>query len=409
MHALKILHLFANWKWTGPAEPALAVAQAQCADHDVLFVSGRSPGGDASKIRPYIEARGVPSVDGFHLSKHARFRPNREDVRTLTELLRSFRPEIVHCHLDNDHRIASEAVRASGIGCIVRTSYDPVGLSESIRTRRIARRALDGLIVTTQSGWDGTLVAYGGSSRSVSVCSHPVPMVLIENGIDLVRFDSSRFNRQAQRNKIGLADDEVAIGIVARVQPHRRFDLLLSAIERVVVEHPRLRLVVLGRGTHIERLLLEPVRAMGLDDYVLATGYLEGDDYPGALSGLDGTLFLVPGTDGTCRALREQMALGLAPLVTPRTPLPEIVEDGTTGLVVEETVNGLARGLSRLVATDGLRKRLGAHARDAARKRFDTGTQARLVTEFYEQALDEKAKRGARSAAVARARSQEPV
>jgi glycosyltransferase involved in cell wall biosynthesis len=406
---LKILHLFANWKWTGPAEPALAVAQVQCADHEVLFVSGRSPGGDESKIQPYVEARGVPSVDGFHLTKHARFRPNREDVRTLTKLLNSFRPDIVHTHLDNDHRIASEAVRATGIGCMVRTSYDPVGLSETLRTRRIVRRSLDGLIVTTQSGWDGTLAAYGGSSRSVSVRSHPVPMVLIENGIDLARFDASRFERQEQRDKIGLDDDHVAIGIVARVQPHRRFDLLLAAIERVVVEHPNLRLVVIGRGTHIERLLLEPVRAMGLDDYVLTTGYLMGDDYPGALCGLDGTLFLVPGTDGTCRALREQMALGLPPIVTPRTPLPEIVEEGTSGLIVEETVNGLARGLARMVATDGLRERLGLGALQAARRRFDTDTQVRLVTKFYEQVLDEKAKRRARAEANARARSQEPV
>lgn len=406
---MKILHLFANWKWTGPAEPALAVAQVQCADHDVLFVSGRSPGGSASKILPYVEARGVPTVDGFQLTKHARFRANREDVRTLTALLERFRPDIVHTHLDNDHRIASEAVRATGIGSLVRTAYDPMGLSGTLRTRRVVRRKLDGLIVTTTSGWEGTLAAYGGSSRSVSVRGYPVPMVLIENGIDLVRFDASRFDRDEQRQKMKLAPDEVAIGIVARVQPHRRFDLLLAALQRVVVDHPRLRLVVIGRGTHIERLLLEPVRSMGLDDFVLSTGYLEGDNYPGALCALDGTLFLVPGTDGTCRALREQMALGLPPLVTPRTPLPEIVEEGTSGLVVEETVDGMARGLAQLVATNGLRQRLGDGALEAARRRFDTGIQARLVTDFYEQVLDEVAKRKARSEASARSRSQEPA
>ncbi|MFT7465459.1 MAG: glycosyltransferase involved in cell wall biosynthesis [Pseudohongiellaceae bacterium] len=406
---MKILHLFANWKWTGPAEPALAVAQVQCADHDVLFVSGSSPGGSPSKILPYIEARQVPTLDGFHLSKHARFRANREDVRSAIELLKRFQPDIVHTHLDNDHRIASQAVRATGIGCLVRTSYDPVGLSGTMRTRRIVRRSLDGLIVTTNSGWDGTLAAYGGSSRSVSVRGYPVPMVLIENGIDLVRFDASRFDRTEQRKKMGLADDEVAIGIVARVQPHRRFDLLLAAMQRVVADHPQLRLVVIGRGTHIQRLLLDPIEAMGLSDYVRSTGYIEGDNYPGALCALDGTLFLVPGTDGTCRALREQMALGLPPIVTPRTPLPEIVEEGTSGLVVEETVDGMARGLARLAGADGLRQRLGAGALKAARQRFDTGIQAQLVTEFYGQVLDEVAKRKARAAASAKARSQEPV
>lgn len=402
---VKILHLFANWKWTGPAEPALSVAAVQSRDHEVLFVSGQSPDGQASRIQPHVDERGVASVSGFRLSKHARFRPNRADVRRLVALLEERRPDIVHTHLDNDHRIASLAVREAGVGALVRTSYETAGLGGGLRTRRLVRRAMDGLIVTTEHGRQGTLSSYGGSRRSVSVRGHPVPMVMIEPGIDLGRFDPTRFERDERRRALGLADDEVAIGIVARVQPHRRFDLLLDAFEQVCGELPRLKLVVIGRGTHIERLLLQPVRERGLGDRVLSTGYLGGDDYPGALSALDGTLFLVPGTDGTCRALREQMAMGLPPVVTPRVPLPEIVDEGNTGLVVEETVEGLARGLRRLGGEPALRARLAAGALEAARRRFDQAAQARAVTAFYQQVLDAIERRRARAAAV----PQEPT
>ena len=46
--------------------------------------------------------------------------------------------------------------------------------------------------------------------------------------------------------------------------------------------------------------------------------------------------FLVPGSDGTCRALLEAAACGI-PAVTRRGALPEIVLHGETGLVVERT------------------------------------------------------------------------
>lgn len=379
---MRILHLFANWKWTGPAEPALNVAWRQSLEHDVLFVSGMAPEGKESLILPHVRDRDVPTREGFHLSKHARLRRNAEDARKLAALLEEWRPDIVHTHLDNDHRVASVAVARTGIGCLVRTIYDTDGLSGSLRMRRVVRRALDGLIVTTQNAWDGTLEHYGGSVRSVSVDGRPRPMVLIEGGVDLERFDARRFDRAEQRSRLGLTDDQVAIGIVARVQPHRRFEILIEAHAQVSARHPELRLVVLGRGTNIQPLLLDPVADRGLEGSVLSTGYVAGDAYPAALSALDASLFLVPGSDGTCRALREQMALGLAPIVTPRAPLPEIVEEGVSGLVIEESVEGLVSAMERIVAEPGLRERLRTGARDAAARRFDVRVQAAAVTEF---------------------------
>lgn len=386
---MRILHLFANWKWTGPAEPALNVAWQQAAEHDVLFLSGRAPEGETSRIAPHQQARGVPGEAGLlHLSKHGRFRKNRQDVAALTELLLAWRPDVVHTHLDNDHRIAAGACSRASVGRVVRTAYDASGLSPSLRTRQIARRALHGLVVTTPSGYEQTLAHYDGAAQSVSVGGRPVPLVLIEGGIDLQRFDPARFDRTTQRARLGLSDEHVALGIVARVQPHRRFELLLPAFARVVTRHPHARLVVIGRGTRIQQLLHEPVAALGLSDAVVTPGYLGPDDFVGALSALDASLFLVPGSDGTCRALREQMAMGLASLVTPRVPLPETIEEGVSGLVVDESVDGLAEGMLRLVGEPGLRRRLCMGALESARRRFDLRVQARRVTEFYERVLD---------------------
>jgi glycosyltransferase involved in cell wall biosynthesis len=205
--------------------------------------------------------------------------------------------------------------------------------------------------------------------------------------VDLTRFDPGRFDRAAARARLGLLPGLVAVGLVARVQAHRRFEVVLAAHERVARRHPGLRLVVIGRGTQIRPLLLDPVEARGLGGSVQTTGYLAGDDYPAALAALDASLFLVPGSDGTCRALREQQAMGLAAIVTPRAPLPEIIEEGCSGLVAPETVEGLAGALERLVTEPALRERLRAGALDAARRRFDLVRQADVVTAFYEEVL----------------------
>lgn len=385
---MKILHLFANWKWTGPADPALALALGQAAaGHDLLFLAGQGPEGQASHIAPHIEARGVATLEGFQLSKHARWRANRADVRRLEVVLQDWRPDVVHTHLDNDHRVASLARQRVPGARLVRSVYDPDGLSGSVRTRRVARRALDGVVAATRTAQEASLATYGGSARSLSVSGQAIPMQLIECGVDRTRFDPSAYDRAAARRRLELADDEVGVGIVARVQPHRRFELLLEAVRRIAPENPKLRLLVIGRGTHIERVLHEPVREMQLGETVRSVGYLAGDEYERALVGLDACVFLVPGSDGTCRALREQMCLGLPPLVTTRPPLPEIVDEGSSGLVAEESVEGLADGLSRLVQDAPLRERLARGAAATAAKRFDGPTQTARVLAFYEQLL----------------------
>jgi len=381
---VRILHLFANWKWTGPAEPALNVAWWQAREHEVLFVPGSSPDGQPSRILPHVQAREVPTRAGFRLSKHARLLANRADVGRLEALLEEFRPDIVHCHLDNDHRIGAAAVSRTGIGRLVRTAYDAGGLPCTLRLRRVAARALDGLVLVTRGAQRATLQGWGGTPGALRVDGRDVPLEVIEGGVDLVRFDPARHDRAAARARLGLLPGHVAVGLVARVQSHRRFEILLEAMQRLQPRHPELRLVVIGRGTRIEELLLQPVRDLGLHDAVLSTGYLSGDDYPAALCALDACLYLVPGSDGTCRALREQLACGLAAVVAPRPPLPEIVEEGVSGLVVEESAQGLEQGLGLLLADPSRLEALRHGARESALRRFDLRRQADLVTRFCE-------------------------
>ena len=86
-----------------------------------------------------------------------------------------------------------------------------------------------------------------------------------------------------------------------------------------------------------------------------------------ALRSLNGFLFLVPGSDGTCRALREAMGLGLPIAATPRGMLPDLLsadpvhpELGPAGAIVDESSEAMAAELLRWIDQPEAARRLGA-------------------------------------------------
>jgi glycosyltransferase involved in cell wall biosynthesis len=125
---------------------------------------------------------------------------------------------------------------------------------------------------------------------------------------------------------------------------------------------------------------------LGLQPAVEFAGYLEGAAYVRALAGLDAQLLLVPGSDPTCRALREGMALAVPSIAFPRGQLPEIVQDGETGLLSPESAEGLAHTMRRLATEPALASRLGAAARTRAAAQYD----ARVVAATFEAQVLER-------------------
>jgi glycosyltransferase involved in cell wall biosynthesis len=173
------------------------------------------------------------------------------------------------------------------------------------------------------------------------------------------------------------------VGVVARMQKHRRFDILLEGVKLAKV--PDLRVVVVGRGTHMNEVAVEPAKRLGLTN-VAFTGYL-GPQYLDTLAGFDALLFLVPGSDGTCRAVREAMAMGRAIIGARRGMIPEIVDDGKTGLVIDDTAENIATAIERLAADRALCRAMGAAGREKALRLYDGRVQAAAIRDIYQRIL----------------------
>jgi glycosyltransferase involved in cell wall biosynthesis len=377
----RILHLFANYKWTGPADPAIrAAVRLRGLGLDVVFAQGSFVhAGGEHRVAEELRRAGLPVVTGLELRKHFHLGSLLRDVRTLRRLLRRDRVDVVHCHQPADHLLAALACRQlPRPPVLVRSLYDPDAPKPGLRARAAFRRT-DAVLAPTPSAQAGVVAAFG----------LPSARVLLQRPVTEPR----RLDGPNARARWGLGPEHRVVGITARIQPHRRFDLLWATTRAVVDRLPAARFVLLGRGNAEDTaaLVTAPVRAHGLGAHVVTPGYQKGTDYDDALRALDAFLFLVPGSDGTCRAVCDAMAFGLPIVCTRAGMLPDLVaprDDGESpGFACEDRPDALAHELLRLLTDGEHRRRIATAALARARLDMDPAAAAAATAATYAELL----------------------
>ena len=376
---LRIVHLLSNWKWTERSEPAANAAAAEMRlGHDVRFIAGRLPDGAKSALPDQLASRSL-TADYFDLPKHLRMRALPNDIRKLRSLAAEWQPDIVHCHMLNAHLTAALSFRGSKRPRIVRSCYEPDHLDAHWRSQWLLRRATDGLIVIADSARREALDKFGVNSNAVHV---------IEPGVDLDRFDPARTLTDLG-DDFGLPADAFVIGIVSRLRPARRPDLVLEAVARLRETCPRMCVLVIGRGTpeNVRRCIDEPAQRLGIADRVHRGGYCLNDRLVAAFRAMQAFAYPTPGTDPSCRTVREAMASGV-PIVGSRMGyIPHLVRDGATGIVTEPTAEAFAAAFRALYDDHARRRALGDAGLADARRRFNLLEQARRASALYESLL----------------------
>jgi glycosyltransferase involved in cell wall biosynthesis len=384
---LRVLQVVSDWKWTGPAEPMLVLTRAlRARGHEVELLCPEPPPGANRSLWEEACLRGVVPLGRIEGARGALRPGDRAEVERIAGWIggpgrgttggAAF--DVVHCWHSRDHLLAA---RALGRGLPIAGKRRECTLVRSLSgadrvaawpwNRWLLGPACDGLLCVSRAAVEANRGLRGG--RSIAVLSGAVESERLEVGC----IDAARV-----RAGLGVPDRAPLIGVVARIQSHRRFDLLLGAMKRLVRDRPDARLVLIGRGSRAEEVAREPARRMGLETHVIFAGY-RGEDYAAWLRALDVFCFLVPGSDGSCRALLEAATVGLPLVGTRRGAIPEIIRDGITGCLVEEDPSQLAAVWGALIADESRRRALsGAAARDAL-QRFTPARLARSVEGFY--------------------------
>jgi glycosyltransferase involved in cell wall biosynthesis len=309
----------------------------------------------------YVE---VPERHSFDLSSWSRLRA----------LVRERRIEIVHAHEYKTDLLAWLLARAEGIRALA-TVHGWTGHSSKERfvyypvDKQILRRFPRLIAVSSQIREE--LIRHGAAPDRVQT---------ILNGIDAVAFRRDRAKEAEARAAFGLAADAVVIGSVGRLEPQKRFDLLIEAFAACRPSHPRLVLVIAGEGSERARLSAV-IQRLGLESSCRLLGHCT--DVGLVHHACD---YFVQSSDyeGTPNSVLEAMAFETPVVATVAGGTAELVRDGIDGLLTPiGDVPALTRAIERALGEQAETRQRVASARRRVETDLSFDARTRAVERVY--------------------------
>lgn len=324
--------------------------------HVVLFYPG---GAFVSELAKH----GVP----IHvLGKHGRWDTIGFLIR-LANCLRRLQPDVVYSFMDVPNILAVTlkplladlrivwGVRASNMDL---SRYDWLSRLAYALECRLARFA-DRIISNSDAG-KCHAVANGFPERK---------MVVIPNGIDTEYFRFDPEGRRQVRLAWGVGEDEILVGLAARLDPMKDHPVFLEAASHIAREHRDVRFVCVGGGpADYAEVLKQHAAALGLTNQLIWVG--ARDDMPAVYSALDIAASSSAYGEGFSNTIAEAMACGL----------PSVVTDvGDSALIVCDTGNVVSAGDHRALAAAIQRL---INLPPEKRRKMGEACRARVVSEF---------------------------
>jgi glycosyltransferase involved in cell wall biosynthesis len=313
-------------------------------------------------------------------------------VRRMAGVLRRERVDLVHAHQYGPFFYAALARLPGPRPPVLLTEHGRFFPDPRRRGRVVANRLL-------LKGHD-RLVAVGRHVRRALVEVEGFPegrVEVIYNGVDLSRVAEAGRARAEVRAELGVGPGDFVVAQVARLDPLKDHATAIGALEHLRRRRADARLVVVGDGPRAGPLA-ELVRDRGLGGSARLLGHRT--DVPRLLGAADVAL-LTSVSEGIPLSLIEAMAAGLPVVSTRVGGVPEVVEEGQTGLLAPSgDVPALAEALLRLADDPALRAAMGARARERARALFSEDQMCDAYDRAYREML---APRPARPAAAGRA------
>jgi glycosyltransferase involved in cell wall biosynthesis len=391
--SLKILRIIARLNIGGPARHVIGLDQGlQARGHHTLLAHGAVGAGEASLEHLAAERR----VRSMRISGLGRRVSPLSDARALLRLLGlAFResPDVIHTHtakagtLGRIAALAFNATRGRSRRCLVvhtfhghvLQGYFHPALNILVRCAERALALATHRIVTLSPSQRTDIVHRFAIARDSKTVTIPL-------GLDLEPLLELPSSAPDYRRELSIGPAEVVIGYVGRMVPIKDLGTLFAAFVRACASHPNLRLLLAGDGPERAKID-ELVSQSHIGDRVACLGWTE--DLPRVYATMD-ICALSSLNEGTPVALIEAMAAGRAVVATAVGGVPDVVEEGETGLLVPPgDVEAFAAAVLDLAFDVQRRRRMGMAGRQRAAARFSAERLVDDVERMYVSALAE--------------------
>ena len=332
-----------------------------------LYDEARPVGSDLKELLAQDE------VPVWNLGKRPGF-----DPRMFTRIdgaLRRFRPDVVHTHLQT-LRYALLPMLYRGVPAMVHTVHNLAEREVDRPSIWLHRLAFRRGVVPVAIGQE----VAASISRVYGIRGFP----LINHGIPVEVYGRPREAREVWRRREGFAPEDTIFVCVAQFRPQKNHRLLLEAFAKGAAAHPRVHLLLVGWGSQ-ETQLRKQVEALGLRRRVHFMGLRT--DIPEVLAASD-VFVLSSDYEGNPLAVMEAMSAGKPVISTSVGGVPELIKNGSSGLLVPQANSeAFARAVNRLATNPQMRKAMGKVAAKCATERFSVETMTEAYEELYEAML----------------------
>jgi glycosyltransferase involved in cell wall biosynthesis len=172
------------------------------------------------------------------------------------------------------------------------------------------------------------------------------------------------------------------IGTVGVLRRQKALDVLVQATRILAPRFPALKVLIAGAGPE-ESALRSLIAELGLEHRVLLLGIRR--DVADLLAALD-VAVCCSRFEGSPLSVMEYMAAAKPVVATRVGGVPDLVEHGAHGLLVEPgEPAALAEAIAELLADTDRATEMGARGRDRQRAEFDVGVSVARIEELYEE------------------------
>jgi glycosyltransferase involved in cell wall biosynthesis len=333
-----------------------------------------------------VEVIGIGSPGPRHLLR---------SILSLKQLMKSRHVNLVHSQLIWSNVAARIAARIANVPIITsfqNADYDPQVMA-SFKAPRWKQNLIKWLDGWTARNCDSISVAvsrYVAKHVEKRLRIDPARLEIICNSVDTSNIQPDNATpRLKMREELGLSPDAKMILSVGRVTDQKAFIELVDAFDMVCNELPADKLNLVIVGAMVDQRYCEQLNSKiaGLNskNQIFLVG--ARSDIGNWLAAAD--VFAFPTKfEGLPVALVEAMSVGLPCVATNVGPIPELIEDEKTGLLVSSNKKDeLAPALKRLIIEEPFAKSLGQAASRLIRSEFTATEKAQQFYELYSRVM----------------------
>jgi glycosyltransferase involved in cell wall biosynthesis len=385
---MRIVHVITRLIIGGAQENTLLSCEGQHdRGHEVTLITGPAIGPEGSLLE---RARNY----GYRVEVIEEMRrailPGKDyfTYRRLIRRLRELRPDVVHTHSSKAGIIGRWAAARAGVPTIIHTIH---GLAFTASTSRLVNDAYKFLERITAAKTT-KIVCVADAMRDQSLAANigrPEQYVTVYSGMKTAPFINPPVSREEIRRQLGLRDEHVAVGTIARLFDLKGHEDLLNQAPQLCARWPNLRFLWVGDGSLREQFERR-MRQINLRDRFILTGLVPPERVPELTNAMD--ILVHPSRrEGLARALPQGSLAGKPVITYDIDGAKEGVIDDVTGFVLPpfDKVR-LAASIDRLMEDPALRKRMGTAGREFALSRFDAKVMVNALEEVYRSCVVRK-------------------